>query len=104
MAPETATEPVSSSSVAMVRRAPLTTQLAVPLTASLKASIHTHASELCQPRSSGIPAAAASLLGCCTRPSYHSASGLSCAALPPSAGTLVLGARLVRGQGAHEDR
>ena len=32
---EVASEPVSSSSVAMVRRAPLTTQPAVPLTASL---------------------------------------------------------------------
>ena len=33
---EVASEPVSSSNVAMVRRAPLTTQPAVPLTASLK--------------------------------------------------------------------
>ena len=35
VAPVVASEPVSSSSVAMVRRAPLTTQPAVPLTASL---------------------------------------------------------------------
>ena len=58
----------------------------MPLTTSLSASIHTHASELCQPRSPASPAAAASRLSCCTRPSNHSASGWSCAALPPSAG------------------